>query len=488
MNNEEENPWLVNNLDQFLFFCCPECDERTQFRDLFLKHALEQHPKAKQSLEILHIKEEPYEPYDETYLDIKLLEKAEKTEQVENLGFIKREVEDYIVEEVEYKKEAAEVDYDDYLSENKPMYVMKKPHSIKPKVKKTDLSKTNWSCDICGSTFVKQSSLKFHKRTVHDGEKTHNCQICENKSFINSSLLIDHMISFHQGLKYECDVCEASYSQSNGLKKHVKKSHGPDDFLRCKKYVREFHLKKRKELNIKKMPRPIKIKENVIHKCDLCNKVLANSSSLKQHITNVHEGLRLFQCDLCGKSFKMKCYLKEHIKAIHEESDEYKCVHCGKLIRSKGGLKEHIISVHENLKNFACDVCGKFYKSELQLKKHKTTVHITQREMKKICNFCGYACATASLLTTHIRRNHTERTKDFQCDLCEKAFYEVKVLNLHKKRVHEGIRNYICKICGKTFKQDHHLKNHTRGVHEGVSWKEILKKPIKAKIDPIELL
>ena len=151
-------------------------------------------------------------------------------------------------------------------------------------------------------------------------------------------------------------------------------------------------------------------------------------------------------------------------------------------------MKKHIISVHENLKNFACDVCGKFYKSVRKLNEHKKTVHISQSEMKNICNFCGYASSTASLLKSHIFRNHTERTRDFQCNLCEKAFYEVKMLNLHKKRVHEGLRNYICKICGKTFKQDHHLKNHTRGVHEGVSWKEILKKSSKTKINPLELV
>ena len=544
MNAEEENPWSVNNLDQFLYFCCPECDERNQCRDMFLKHALDHHPKAKQCLEILQIKEEPY---DETYLDIKLLETVEKIEQDDNLGMIKSEVDDYIEEEIEYKKEDLVIEEDDDdISENDPLYPSKNLHSER-KLKKTGPRERNYSCDICGntfgwqftlvnhikkdhdgmkpnecktcnksfytkrslsnherishsetkdytcklcsSTFVALSSLNFHMRTVHEGQKKYKCQICENKSFINCSALINHMISFHQGLKYECDVCEAAYSQSHGLKRHVKKSHGHDDFIRCKKYVREFHLKKRKELNIKKKyVRPIKVKENIIHKCDICNKVLAHSFSLKQHMTNVHEGLSLFQCDLCGKSFKVKSYLREHIKAIHEEHDDYKCEHCGKLISSKGGLKEHIMSVHENLKNFACDVCGKFYKSVRKLNEHKKTVHISQSEMKNICNFCGYASSTASLLKSHIFRNHTERTRDFQCNLCEKAFYEVKMLNLHKKRVHEGLRNYICKICGKTFKQDHHLKNHTRGVHEGVSWKEILKKSSKTKIDPLELV
>ena len=35
------NPWEVaDNLDQFLYFCCPECDEREKSKELFLQHAL----------------------------------------------------------------------------------------------------------------------------------------------------------------------------------------------------------------------------------------------------------------------------------------------------------------------------------------------------------------------------------------------------------------------------------------------------------------
>ena len=42
LNYSMKNPWDVVNLDDFLYYCCPECDEyRGQSRDLFLQHASE---------------------------------------------------------------------------------------------------------------------------------------------------------------------------------------------------------------------------------------------------------------------------------------------------------------------------------------------------------------------------------------------------------------------------------------------------------------
>ena len=58
MNNDVENPWAVNNLEEFLYFCCPECDERNQSKELFFQHALTQHPNSKTSLENLKLNEE----------------------------------------------------------------------------------------------------------------------------------------------------------------------------------------------------------------------------------------------------------------------------------------------------------------------------------------------------------------------------------------------------------------------------------------------
>ena len=64
--NDQINPWIVNTLEEFLFYCCPECDERNQSKDLFIEHALNFHPKAKDSFHSYEVKQEPPDENFET--------------------------------------------------------------------------------------------------------------------------------------------------------------------------------------------------------------------------------------------------------------------------------------------------------------------------------------------------------------------------------------------------------------------------------------
>ena len=43
------NPWLVEDLDDFYFLCCPECTYKSKDDEAFIDHAVENHPKSKQS-------------------------------------------------------------------------------------------------------------------------------------------------------------------------------------------------------------------------------------------------------------------------------------------------------------------------------------------------------------------------------------------------------------------------------------------------------
>ena len=47
MASEEINPWSAKIVEDFLYFNCPECDVKDQFKDSFIQHALESHPNSR---------------------------------------------------------------------------------------------------------------------------------------------------------------------------------------------------------------------------------------------------------------------------------------------------------------------------------------------------------------------------------------------------------------------------------------------------------
>ena len=49
MKAYSRNPWLVEDLDEFYFLCCPECTYKSKDDEAFIDHAVENHPKSKAS-------------------------------------------------------------------------------------------------------------------------------------------------------------------------------------------------------------------------------------------------------------------------------------------------------------------------------------------------------------------------------------------------------------------------------------------------------
>ena len=67
-----QNPWLVENLDDFNFLCCPECAYKSKDALAFFDHAIENHPKSKASTIFSEAEEE-------------LIKQTQKREHVQNL-------------------------------------------------------------------------------------------------------------------------------------------------------------------------------------------------------------------------------------------------------------------------------------------------------------------------------------------------------------------------------------------------------------------
>ena len=54
MEPNVKNPWSdVGNLNDFLYFCCPECPAKDRSMKKFVTHALKQHPNAKNFLKFI---------------------------------------------------------------------------------------------------------------------------------------------------------------------------------------------------------------------------------------------------------------------------------------------------------------------------------------------------------------------------------------------------------------------------------------------------
>ena len=96
--------------------------------------------------------------------------------------------------------------------------------------------------------------------------------------------------------KFACIKCKKEFPTPNALIYHVSKKI-------CSKRPQNVESVK-KQMN------------SEFCKCDLCNKTFTQKSSLKRHISSVHEGIK-HKCHLCNKMLSRKGLLN-HIMTVHE--------------------------------------------------------------------------------------------------------------------------------------------------------------------------
>ena len=67
------NPWKVEDIDQFLNYCCPECDTKQKTKSDFIVHAIDSHPDSREYLRLFNYEKENNhndEIFDDTLSDI----------------------------------------------------------------------------------------------------------------------------------------------------------------------------------------------------------------------------------------------------------------------------------------------------------------------------------------------------------------------------------------------------------------------------------
>ena len=122
------------------------------------------------------------------------------------------------------------------------------------------------------------------------------------------------------------------------------------------------------------------------HLCDICNASFSDSCGVKRHIAQVHEKKRPYSCDMCSLTFLREGDKRRHIAQVHEGKKPHVCNVCAKRFSRKSHLNVHIALVHENKKSkdfqvhegkksFNCPICNMNLSSKRNLENHVAKVH-----------------------------------------------------------------------------------------------------------------
>ena len=510
MGEYEKSFWSVNCIEEFLYYCCPECHYREHSKDFFLQHVFEIHPDAKEELSWLpgvHIKSEIPEfiECDIPVSDINLKHEID-TEQLKHIPSIEmcKENVDNSIQcpkpdcNLQAKNKSMESNYTVEKINGKYLY---KCNFCEEFIRKVNnpfyFPNSTFACPKPNCKYQAKSEgflskhLKYHKDCPYcektfsgpDSCRTYNAHIKRHsKAFQQSKGLCDNCgkdLKFASKLKVHKMSCFKKLNVSS-KNKHtfINKSEEidplRDDLTESVKVDNiENQQCKNREIPIGNDSDKINISDFIkveVSGSDITNdsfEMKMNSVTTNREVEmnsieeSKYEHSKLLQDHKVFKNEQDNNELSRHI--VHE-GVKYECNLCHKTLSNRHYLKKHIQIVHEGQKNHTCETCGKEFAQKCDLKKHFKTIH----EGEKVkCEICGKQFTQLTYLRTHIKFVHEgqERTKKYICEFCSKAFSNTDNLKKHVSFNHTKEPSHNCHLCGKAYAN---LKQHISVVHEGI--------------------
>ena len=461
------NPWAVNAMEDFLYYCCPVCEERHQSQELFFQHAFETHPQSKQYILPFKLKSEENETFLQGYeIKVEAIEcEAEDLSLTQNdidldhSTAIESDCEDNCEDIFDNSDDQDAIEY--HGDQNSGLDT--KPSSQPNVLHDCFLSE-------CSFQTKKVKDLILHLETSHQIVESLTCKICNN-TFLSKWYLYDHLGLHFKQKSFNCDECDKEFLYTYAMKVHKRNVHSENKVLKKERIPCIIKDCISTALNMKDILIHLeKVHQEVDSKaksCLKCNKRIGgNSGILYYHMKRHYEDIE-FVCSQCGKSFTNPYSLKIHENYVHTEA-KWNCDKCGVNLKTKESLQTHQASVHDKVR-YHCDKCEKSFVSLYKLKKHVERFHEGKIiEKNEQCDICGNKFQDKSNLKRHVALVHDKVEAGMKCQQCDKTFTSKKGLSCHVRFVHQQERNFTCKICNSSFHSGHYLKLHTAAVHDGI--------------------
>ena len=152
--------------------------------------------------------------------------------------------------------------------------------------------------------------MRRHDEQFH--QKITTTLICPHcaATFSRAGNLNAHIRYAHEKIRYDCHLCDESYTFKRPLKLHIERVHEGKS-------------------NSKK--------------CPICKRLVVN---VKRHVDQVHEKITPHICDICSAKFPQKHKLEMHVRTVHQGERPYECQFCDSKYTTKQNLDNHIQKAH----------------------------------------------------------------------------------------------------------------------------------------------
>lgn len=162
--------------------------------------------------------------------------------------------------------------------------------------------------------------------------------------------------------KHKCSYCDKKFDKLCRLSRHLKLHDSvsrpyPCEAEGCFSRFQTPQALKRHQIIHSGMT--LKINEEKVHKCIVCEKEFQIQEALASHMKKHKDILDQieFECSICAEKFKKLNELTRHSKT-HPENKTHKCLICSKTFSQGSHLIDHL-NRHNNLRPHVCEICNK---------------------------------------------------------------------------------------------------------------------------------
>ncbi|KAK9874445.1 hypothetical protein WA026_002784 [Henosepilachna vigintioctopunctata] len=177
-----------------------------------------------------------------------------------------------------------------------------------------------------------------------------------------------------------------------------------------------------------------------------------------------------WQCMICSDVKINKDELMQHyehhksetetIKGCKLLGDYFMCPVCLTDFTSLISYEKHV-ELNHGEKQYNCDICHRAFKNLYSLSVHNKKRHSTDKVFK--CSGCDFEYNELKSLRSHIRTAHEEYVK-YRCEICNKGFSSLSWYHEHKN-FHTGAMPFECEVCSKSFPYTRYLIAHKKNMH-----------------------